>query len=130
MKKLKILLSVVLVTFLFTGCLYNFILPEPETPTTDPDDPNAPEVSFAEDIVPIFTSATCISCHNGGQSPNLTGTNVYSNIVPAFINTTDAESSEIYDYPSPATSKHSWSKYSSAQAAQVLLWINQGAQNN
>ncbi|MCY1723389.1 hypothetical protein OU798_23765 [Prolixibacteraceae bacterium Z1-6] len=129
MKKLKILFSVVFVTFLFTGCLYNFMIPEPEIPT-DPDDPDAPEISFTQDIVPIFTSAKCVSCHNGGQAPNLTGTNVYSNIVPGYVNTSDPESSSIYDYPSPATGKHSWAKYSTTQASQILLWINQGAQNN
>ena len=74
-----------------------------------------------------------MSCHfsgTGGHSPDLTSTDVYSEIVPALVNTTAPESSIIYDYPSPSTDKHSWKKYSPAQAAYVLTWIQEGAKNN
>ena len=128
MKILKLLITVVVVSFLFSGCLYDFIAPEQAAPI-----PADQTVSFATDILPIFTTNNCISCHkSGGTAPNLTGTssNVYSAIVPGYVNTASPESSPIYDYPAPTTSKHTWKKYSANQAAYILKWIQDGAQNN
>jgi len=126
MKALKIVLSMIAIALIFGGCKYDFILPEEE-----PDIPTDQDISFATEIVPIFAQDNCTYCHkSGGQSPDLTSSNVYSVIVPSLVNTTDPESSAIYDYPAPSTSKHSWQKYSATNAAYVLLWIEQGAQNN
>jgi len=126
MRTIKFLLSIVVIALFFVGCKYDFIVPE-QIPAPNPDQP----VSFATQIVPIFTTDNCISCHKtGGQSPDLTSSNVYSEIVPALVNTSSPESSLIYDFPSPSTSKHNWKKYSAAQAAYVLTWIKEGAQNN
>ena len=126
MKTLKIVLTLVVLALVFGGCKYDFILPEqvPDIPTDEP-------VKFATQIAPIFTQAGCTSCHkSGGQSPDLSSGNVYSVIVPALVNTSNPESSPIYDYASPETSKHDWKKYSATQAAYILTWIEQGAQNN
>ena len=64
MKTLKLLFAVVVIALLFSGCKYSFIVPE-EVPVFDPDDPNAPEISFSSDILPIFTNnENCTACHN------------------------------------------------------------------
>jgi len=126
MKTLKFIFAVVVVALLMGGCKYDFIVPE-EIPTPNPDQP----VSFATQIVPIFTTDDCVSCHKaGGQSPDLTSADIYSQIVPALVDTTNPESSIIYDFPAPSTSKHSWKKYSAAQAAYILNWIKEGAKDN
>ncbi len=126
MKILKLTITVVLISFIYSGCVYNFIVPE-----HTPDIPDDQTISFATQIAPIFVSANCVSCHKtGGTAPDLSGSNVYSVIVPNLVNTANPESSIIYDYPAPTTNKHNWKKYSATQAAYVLAWIQQGAQNN
>jgi hypothetical protein len=107
-----------------TSCEYEFI----EIDEPDPDIP----VSFADDIIPIFTAGNnCTVCHRtGSQSPDLTAGNAYNSIVPTLINSSEPESSIIYSYPSPATSTHGFKKYTQTQAALVLAWIKQGAENN
>lgn len=107
-----------------TSCEYEFI----EIDESDPDIP----VSFADDIIPIFTAGNnCTVCHRtGSQSPDLTAGNAYNSIVPTLINSSEPESSIIYSYPSPATSTHGFKKYTQTQAALVLAWIKQGAENN
>lgn len=132
MKTLKKLSVICIVGFLFTGCLYNFIVPEPEGPT-DPDDPNAPEVSFSADIIPIWNdNNNCTACHKtGGTAPDLTTDNAYSSVNSSkYINHDSPEESVIYLVPHPDQSGHSQKKYTAAQANTILLWINQGAKNN
>jgi hypothetical protein len=125
MKKHSIFLIMVLITLLFTGCKYDFIQPEPVTPI----DPNVP-ISFATQIAPVFsTGSKCTSCHKtGGQTPDLTSANAYSQIVPGLVNLSTAETSKIYTYP--GSSAHSWKAYTASEASLVLEWIKQGAKNN
>lgn len=132
MKISKLLSVLFVVTFLFSGCAYNFIFPEDEIPT-DPEDPDAPEISFTTDIIPIFNNSNnCTSCHNtGGTAPDLTADNAYSSINNTkYINVSSPEESVIYTVPHPDESDHSQKKYTVNQANTVLLWINQGAKNN
>lgn len=125
MKALKIILSLVVVALIFGSCTYNWIL---EEEVIDPTDPEAPEVSFASQIQPIF-SAKCTACHTtGSQSPDLSSGNAYSSInTSRYISTSAPETSLIYTKPSP-TGSHI--KYSESEAALVLTWITQGAKNN
>jgi hypothetical protein len=125
MKKYNIFLIIILVTLLFTSCKYDFIQPEPVTPI----DPNVP-VSFATKIAPIFSAGDkCTSCHKtGGQTPDLTAANAFSQIVPAFVVLDTPETSKIYTYP--GSSAHSWKAYTASEASLVLEWIKQGAKNN
>ena len=125
MKKHSIFLIVILVTLLFTGCKYDFILPEEVAPI----DPNVP-ISFSTQIAPIFsTGDKCTSCHkSGGQTPDLTSANAYSQIVPGLVNLTTPETSMIYAFP--GSSSHSWKGYTANEASLVLEWIKQGAKNN
>jgi mono/diheme cytochrome c family protein len=130
MKALKLFFAMVILVLTTTGCLYNFLVPE-EVPPTDPDNPDAPEVSFATDIVPIFTG-NCASCHKtGGTPPDLTADKAYASINNTrYLNSASPEESRIYSIPHPDNSGHSQKKYTQAQAATILLWINQGAKNN
>jgi len=110
-----------------------FALASCEYETIEVDLPNLEDpVSFSADIVPIFTNGSnCTGCHGAGAtSPELTATKAYSSIVPNLINTGEAELSKIYQYPHPSSSTHGFKKYTHAQAALVLAWIKQGAENN
>ena len=122
---------VIVVASFLNGCNYNFIFPE-EVPVIDPDDPDAPQISFANEIIPIFVNNNnCTSCHNGGQIPDLRAENAYAAInTSRYINSATPEESKIYNYISPETTTHMRKKYNSAQAALVLAWIQQGAKNN
>lgn len=128
MKKLLLIVAVVFMAFVYTGCKYDFIVPEQ---VIDPDDPNVEQVSFSEDIIPIFTGNNCTSCHDtGGQMPDLTPENAYSAInTTRYINFSSPEESVIYSRPHPdGTGSHP--KYTEAEAALILVWIKQGAENN
>lgn len=132
MKTLKLLFSFLMVVFLISGCTYNFLVPE-EVPPTDPDNPDTPDISFSADIIPIFTNNNnCTSCHStGGQRPDLTAENAYASLNSTrYINKSTPEESMIYDYPHPDTDSHKQKKYTEAEAAKILIWINQGAEDN
>ena len=125
MRTLKTLLSLIVLAIIMSGCAYNWIV---EEDVIDPGDPDAPDVSFSAEIAPIFDSK-CTSCHyTGNQNPDLTPENAYNSINSSrYINTSDPASSLIYTKPSP-DGNHI--QYSEAEAALVLTWITQGAQNN
>jgi hypothetical protein len=129
MRTLKFLITIVVIALLFGGCKYDFILPE-EVPIVDPEDPNAEQISFSSAIVPIFTGK-CISCHKtGGQIPDLTADNAFPSLNSTrYINSASPEESRIYSRANPANTD-SHPKYSAAEAAKVLGWIQQGAKNN
>lgn len=132
MKLFKILLVFAVVALLFSECRYSFIVPE-DIPVIDPDDPTAPQISFATDILPIFTTGNnCTSCHTTGkQLPDLSAANAFTSINSSrYINSATAAESKIYKYPSPDTDTHTQKKYTAAQAALILGWIQQGAKNN
>ena len=129
MKTLKFLLAIFVVTLLVGGCSYNFIVPE-EIVVIDPEDPNAEQISFSADIAPIF-AAKCVSCHTTGkQSPDLSSGKAFSAINSTrYINSSSPADSKIYTRPKPSNTD-SHPKYSEAEAALVLGWIQQGAKNN
>jgi hypothetical protein len=120
----KYLIALLCVVFSFSSCEYE---------TIEIDLPNLEEpVSFSADIVPIFTNVNnCTACHGAGAtSPELSAAKAYASIVPNLINTSDAELSKIYQHPHPSSTTHGFKKYTHAQAALVLAWITQGAENN
>ncbi len=134
MKILKLMLAVTFVSLLFSGCTYNFIVPE-EVPVIDVNDPDAPQISFATDILPIFNNGNnCTSCHKaGGQMPSLdlTTDKAYASLSSTrYLNSASPEESVIYLHPNPETTTHMHKKYTAAQAALILGWIQQGAKNN
>ena len=111
------------------GCTYDKV--EPEIPEIPGGGPGEDPISFATDIQPIFT-AKCIGCH-GGSNPQaglvLTEGNAYNSINKAkYINLTDPPLSLIYTKPSP-TGSH-FKKYTTTEAATLLVWIQDGANDN
>lgn len=125
MKKRSIFLILTLFSLLLTGCKYDFILPVEVPPITG-------SVKFSTQIAPIFsTGGKCTSCHKtGGESPDLSAANAYAAIKPGLVNTTAPAQSIIYAFPSPTTGTHSWKKYTAGEAALILAWITEGANNN
>jgi len=119
--------GIVLACFMLVvaSCQYKFIV-EPVVPPPDPED----TISFSQQIVPVFDEQGCTGCHNtGGQQPDLTPDNAYNSITNmGLVNTGDPVASKIYYYPLPDGSH--FAKYTSAQAALVLQWIEQGALDN
>lgn len=129
MKKQNIFLIMVLFAIFISSCKYNFIVPIEEEVPVDTIPGDQP-VSFATQIQPIFTNK-CVSCHkSGGTAPNLAAGSSYNQVVPALVNLGKPEESDIYTFPAPTTSKHSWKKYNSSEANLVLTWIKEGAKNN
>jgi hypothetical protein len=129
MKKRPIFLILILFSLFLGSCKYDFILPEPTVPIDNGGNP----ISFATQIAPIFSAGNkCTACHNtGGQSPDLTAANAFTQITAKYLNTTTPEASPIYVFPSPTnTTGHTWKKYTANEAALVLAWIKEGAKNN
>jgi hypothetical protein len=125
MKRSQTFLILLIISVAVLSCKYDFIKkPEPINPTTP--------VSFATQILPIFSTDGCTGCHKpGGQSPDYTAANAYASIISNnVVNTATPESSPLFTVPDPSTSGHAWDKYTDQQAQLVLLWITQGAQNN
>ncbi len=124
MKKILFLLGTL---FFVTACQYEFI----EVEVIPPPDPNV-ELSFATDILPIFTTDNCISCHaTGKESPDLTAANAYQSLVSGgYVVSNNPEGSLIYTFPNPDATTHRWKIYTNHQAELIYTWINQGAQNN
>jgi len=120
MKKHSIFFVLVLLTLFLGGCKYDFILPV-EVPVIDNGgDP----ISFATQIVPIFTEK-CVTCHSS-QSPRLTADVAYSQLAP-YVNKTNPASSQVYINAYSGT--HNNVKVSATQAALILAWITEGANN-
>lgn len=90
-------------------------------------------VTFSGDMMTIFNkSCNSSGCHNaGGKAPDLSAANAYKALSNGYINTTDAQASELYQWmigkrgmPMPTDGINK--EYNSL----VLAWLKQGAQNN
>lgn len=125
MKKHTIFLILILFSLFLNSCKYDFILPEVVTP---PDN-NGEPISFATQVVPIFSTGNkCTACHKpGDKAPDLTAANAFAQIVPNYVNTASPANSKIYTVPKSGTH---YASISASQAAIILLWIQEGAKNN
>ena len=128
-RRIKLLTASLMLFLAFnTGCYYDQVYIAPVIPDL-PDEP----VSFAAEIQPVFT-AKCVRCHSSGNPTaglDLSEGNAYNNInkLPIVDKSTPAESL-IYTKPDPAGSEFHNTKYSTTEAAIVLKWIEEGAQDN
>ena len=125
--KILILLSVIVLIILFSGC-YKDILSPGQDPTAPPQD-----VSFSGDLQPIFTASCALSgCHDGvpAHKPSLTAENSYNAIIGGgFINTVVPASSLLYgEVKSGGMPPTGALKPSDVQ--KILDWIRNGAKNN
>ena len=128
MKIVKYIFVISLIAYGLVGCKYDFVVPIEIPPTNDS---TAVQISFANDIQPIFNSK-CIFCHKtGGQVPNLTEGNSYAALTAGteYVNTANPSESMLVKQPAPDNGT-SHQKYSAQEAVNVLIWIQQGAKNN
>ncbi|MGD9994528.1 MAG: hypothetical protein AB7S69_14615 [Salinivirgaceae bacterium] len=103
------------------SCSYSPLV-EPEVVVPD-------ELSFSEEIEPIFKDAGCTGCHTS-LAPDLSAGKAHASLTASdkYINLEDPVSSLIYTMPNPDGSHPK--KYTAQQAALVLKWIEDGALNN
>jgi hypothetical protein len=91
-------------------------------------------VTFANDIIPIFTKNCSLSgCHiTGGHVPDLSAANAYNSLkVGNYFNTTNPESSVIYLWlTGKKTTQMPVGGLNKDINAMVIAWIKQGANNN
>ena len=121
-KLIRLSILIMITAFFVQSCEYEWIVPE---------DPEMPEVvSYSNNIQPIFDRSCNMSgCHSsGGPAPNLESDKSYDALLSGgYVNVDDPESSSLY------TSVRFGSMKAYAQpgdAAYILKWIEQGAQNN
>ena len=121
MKKLfKIVLVSSLALFCFS-CYYNEF-PEEEDIIIDPEE----EISFANDILPIFADNNCTECHNGGSvNPDLRPDNAFSSLVPNYVTAFDSASSVLYNILDEGHRN-----LSNDELALIEGWIDRGAEDN
>ena len=105
---------------LLSGCEYDTIDPEPLPP---PDQ----EISFSQDIQPIFTSK-CVDCHGGSRDPDLRSGNAYRSLLDDdYINLPNPSDSKIYTIFNESSHQN---RATAAQKQLILQWIAQGAKDN
>lgn len=125
MKQLIKIVFLVSIGLFLNSCYYDTLVerPVPEIPT-DPDNPGYVEISFSNDIQPIFNSS-CVQCHNGTVSPDLTEGNSYSSLVPSYVTPEDSNGSQLYNQ---VLSGHGG--LSPEEIGLIKGWIDQGANLN
>jgi hypothetical protein len=92
------------------------------------------QVSFSQDIIPLFASSCSISgCHSAGaKAPDLSAANAYNALTTGnYFDTNTPENSSIYLW---MTGKKSTPMpvggINKDYNALILAWIKQGGQNN
>lgn len=115
---------------LFMNSCYYDAYPEYEEIDNGGDgDTGGVEVSYATDIVPLWSQ--CIGCH-GGTPPTLS-TNSYTNLLNGYVVAGDAASSTLYKSLlgiDGVALMPPGSKWPNSKIDLVKNWINQGAKNN
>ncbi|MEI6433221.1 MAG: hypothetical protein WCP32_00140 [Bacteroidota bacterium] len=127
-KKLKKLITIFFVLFIFSACTKDLIVPDPPSPPPPPPVPG--KISYAGEIQPIFNEK-CVSCHGIGQNPPvLIDGKSYLALknMAGMIDIAVPENSDLYIEMAPGggMSQHC----NKANADSVLKWINEGAVNN
>jgi hypothetical protein len=107
-----------------TGCYYDSVVP-PEIEVKD--------VIFSTQVEPIFyTDEKCTSCHIAGGTASFLdlsqGIAFTSINDPKYIDVASPESSLIYTKPAPGQAH--FKSYTNEEAAYVLQWIKEGAEDN
>lgn len=83
-------------------------------------------ILFETQIQPIFTNH-CITCHKGIRNPDLRDGNSYTSLTTGGYVNLPAETSRLYKQ---VTSSSHGSYTIDTEKQLILLWIQQGAQNN
>lgn len=118
MRRLIILLTGALVLIL-SACT-KYVIPTPPCPEGDMT------AAFSADIQPIF-DAKCITCHSGGQSPDLSEGWAYDELMDGgYVDTDFPCESVLYQIFSGTHD----GRASEDEVLQILGWIQDGAQDN
>ena len=97
--------------------------------TNDYDPCNPSEVSFNEEIIPIFEeNCNSAGCHNGTIPPNLTRDVAYVSLIGGgYVIPGDSESSTLYQ----VINGGSMTAYADdCDRAYIKQWIDEGAEDN
>lgn len=136
MKKLFQIVLVSSLSLLCFSCYYDEVPDWDNTIYEDgvddegiPNIPDTVEISFANDIQPIFTS-NCIGCHNGNTSPDLRAGNSYNSLSNGYVVAGDADGSKLYEKLPGRGHFDVGFGLSVDDIALIKAWINQGAKEN
>lgn len=111
-----------IILFTISSCEYKYIEP------LEVNLPDAP-VSFSEQVEPIFQNK-CVGCHSS-TNPVLTTGSAYNSLVNGnYVNTSDPESSILYQKVSSGDHPGGNNSLSATELALILKWIEEGAENN
>ena len=127
---MKRLLQIVLVSSLFllgNSCYYDELPEEIDSVTEIPEEQ---EVSYKDDVQPIF--AKCIGCHNGNvANPDLKEGNSYGALVPQYVTAGDAENSDLFKkLPGNDHPQDVGFVLNNEEIGIIKAWIDRGAKNN
>ncbi len=129
MKKLLLIVLTVNLCLMCVSCYYDEAI-EVEIPEIPPDE----EISFSEDIQPIFVQdgKNCTTCHNGTvANPDLRVGNAYNAIVPDLVVPGNAEASVFYQrLPGNNHPVEAGFLLNTNEIALIKAWIDRGAENN
>lgn len=119
MRRLKIILTGSLIMIL-SGCT-KYEIPKPECPENLPAN-----VSLSGDVQPIFDQS-CVACHGGSQSPNLSPGWSYDELIDGgYVDTDFPCSSILYE---TLTGSHD-GRASEDEMLTILGWMDEGAEDN
>ena len=119
MRRLIMLLTGSMIVIL-TGCT-KYEIPKPDCPEDIPT-----SVSFAGDVQAIFDQK-CLSCHGGGQAPDMRPGYAYDELIDGgYIDTDFPCSSSLYE---KLNGNHS-GRTSEEETLTILGWISEGAEDN
>jgi hypothetical protein len=129
-RKLKNLITIFFVFFIFLSCTRDYIVPDPPAPPPTPPSPNESKISYSGEIQPIFT-AKCVKCHGVGQVPPvLAAGKSYQALMSmsGMIDTITPGNSILYQEMATGGGMNQYCTKSNADS--VYKWIRQGAKNN
>lgn len=124
MKKLFKIVLVSIIPLVLFSCYYD------EFPEVIEDgdvviDPGT-DVSFKDDIAPIFVTYNCTQCHGAsGQSPDLTPGNEYASLISGYVVPENSSESKLY-----TTLVDGHRNVDANSIALIKKWIDDGAENN
>ncbi len=129
MKKVIQLLIIISVGLFMNSCYYD-AYPEYEEINDGNGSGTNEDVSYANDIVPLW--GQCVGCHQGNTPPDLSD-NSYGNLLNGYVVAGDAENSVLYMSllgTGGISLMPPGSSWPQTKINLVKDWINQGALDN
>lgn len=88
------------------------------------------EVSFSQDVYPIFTNNNCNGCHPALSDPDLSSaTNAYNDLTGGSYIDNDTPANSLI-LTKITAGDHKGTSYTNEEQTLILTWITQGALNN